>query len=78
MSFYFIGRFQIKSQEYHRSLARSSAMVPQVVENIRRIRALRHDSPGVADTDTDAELTVAAIEPEDNPALRAWQENGHD
>lgn len=74
VAFYFGGRFQIKSQQFRQSLADSTAMVPQVLETIQRIRALRHDSPGAADTGTDAALAQATIAPTDNPAVDAWQE----
>ncbi len=74
VAFYFGGRFQIKSQQFRQSLSDSTAMVPQVLETIERIRALRHDSPGVADTGTDTALAQAAIAPTDNPAVDAWRE----
>ncbi|WP_171558907.1 MULTISPECIES: holin family protein [unclassified Roseobacter] len=74
VAFYFGGRFQIKAHEFQQTVAQATAMVPQVMENISRLRALRHDSPGVADTGTDTELTVASIEPSDNPAVQAWRE----
>lgn len=72
--FYFGGRFQVKSQEFSRAIAQSTARLPQVLENINRIRALRHDTPGVAQTGTDSALSQAAIEPSDNEAVQAWRE----
>ena len=72
--FYFGGRHQIKAQEFRQSVAQSAAMVPQVLENISRLRILRHDSPGVADTATNTELAIASIEAGDNPAVQAWRE----
>lgn len=69
VAFYFGGRFQIKSQEFHRSIARTAGRVPVVLDNIQKLRALRHDSPGVADTGTDTDLAEEALEPDDNPAL---------
>ena len=74
VAFYFGGRFQVKSQEFRRQVAQSAAMVPQVLENISRIRELRHDSPGAADTGRDAGLAMAALEPEHNAALLAWRD----
>ena len=74
VAFYFGGRFQVKAQEFQRSAAGAGAMVPQVLESISRIRELRSDSPGVADTGTDAALSATAVEPTDNPAVKAWQE----
>ena len=74
VAFYFGGRFQMKSQEFSQAIAQSTARLPQVLENITRIRALRHDSPGAAETGTDTVLSEAAIEATDNEAVRAWRE----
>ena len=74
VAFYFGGRFQVKSQDFHKSLARTTAMVPQVIQNIQRLRELRHDSPGVADTGTDAELAITVTEASANQAASDWQE----
>lgn len=74
VAFYFGGRFQIKAQEMQQSAAASAAMVPQVMENISQLRALRSDSPGMAATGTDTSLTLAVTDPGDNPAILAWRE----
>lgn len=74
VAFYFGGRFQVKSQEFSQAIAQSTARLPQVLENISLIRALRHDSPGVAETGTDTGLSEAAIAPSDNEAVRAWKD----
>ncbi|WP_209279419.1 holin family protein [Parasedimentitalea huanghaiensis] len=74
VAFYFGGRFQMKSQEFSQAIAHSTARLPQVLDNIRGIRALRHDSPGVAETGTDTALSQAATKPTDNAAVRAWRE----
>ncbi len=74
VAFYFGGRFQIKSQEFHRAAAQSAAMVPQVMQRISALRELRSDSPGAADAGTDAALSDAAVIPGDNPAVLAWRE----
>ena len=73
VSFYFGARHQVKAQQFQRDIVSSMAHVPQVMENVRQLRALRASSPGVADTGSDAALTVAAIEPGANPALDAWR-----
>lgn len=73
VAFYFGGRFQIKGQEFQREIAKAATRLPDVLQNIETIRALRSDSPGVADTATDSELTVASIEPDENPAIRDWR-----
>ena len=78
VAFYFGGRFQAKSQDFKKSAAQTAALVPKVMENISQLRALRHDSPGVADTGSDAALSMTAVqgsELSDNAAVRAWQEN---
>ncbi len=74
VAFYFGGRFQIKSQEFQRSAAHAAAMVPQVLDNISRLRQLRHDSPGVAKTDNDAALTISLIQSTDNAAVTEWKQ----
>ncbi|MEM8732057.1 MAG: holin family protein [Pseudomonadota bacterium] len=74
VSFYFGARHQIKSQNFQREIAQTMARVPQVIENVATLRALRFDTPGVADTGADAGLSLAAVEPGDNPALIAWQQ----
>jgi len=74
VSFYFGARYQVKGQEFQRSVATTLARVPQVMESVARLRSLRADSPGSAATDTDAGLTLAAIRPDENPALRDWRQ----
>ncbi|MCE8536123.1 holin family protein [Ruegeria pomeroyi] len=73
VSFYFGARHQAKTQDFQRDLAATMARVPQAVENIRALRALRHDSPGVADAGPDARLALAAASTEENPALEEWR-----
>jgi hypothetical protein len=73
VSFYFGARHQVKAQQFQREIVGSIAHVPQVLDNIGQIRALRADSVKVADTGPDARLTVAAIAPDANPALEAWK-----
>lgn len=73
VSFYFGARHQAKAQDFQRDLASTMARVPQAVENIYALRALRHGSPGVADAGPDARLVLAAATPEVNPALEAWR-----
>ncbi|MCU9839778.1 holin family protein [Ruegeria sp. WL0004] len=73
VSFYFGARHQTKAQDFQRDLASTMARVPQAVENIRALRALRFDSPGAADAGTDAEMALAATTPEVNRALEDWR-----
>lgn len=76
VSFYFGARYQVKGQEFQRSVATTLARVPQVMESVTRLRSLRAGSPGSAATDTDAGLTLAATAPDENPALRDWRRQG--
>ncbi|APE43164.1 carboxylesterase [Sulfitobacter alexandrii] len=73
VSFYFGARHQLKAQQFQREIAGSVVRLPQVLDNIGQIRALRADSPRAADTDGDARLAVAAIAPDANPALEVWK-----
>lgn len=73
VSFYFGARHQVKAQEFQRQIVGTMAHVPQVLDNIKQIRKLRADGIRVADTGDDARLTVAALQPSDNPALEAWR-----
>ncbi len=75
VSFYFGARHQVKGQEFQRSIAATMARAPVVVENLRALRALRADSPGVADSGRDAALSLAVIKPEANPALEDWRQS---
>lgn len=73
VSFYFGARHQVKTQEFQRSIVRSITHVPQVVDNIRQIDALRHDAISAAATGTDAALSATATKAADNAALVAWR-----
>lgn len=73
VSFYFGARHQAKTQSFQREIAQTMTRVPQVVENLQVLRALRADTPGVADTGPDADLALASVRPGDNPALEAWR-----
>ena len=73
VSFYFGARHQVKAQQFQREIVGTMAQVPQVLENIKTIRALRADSAKAADTGTDMHLSVASIMPVANAALDAWR-----
>lgn len=73
VSFYFGARYQAKGQDFQRSIARTMARAPQVVNTIAALEALRPASPGAATTGPDAELSLAAISPLGNPALEDWR-----
>ncbi|AGI67826.1 hypothetical protein OAN307_c21990 [Octadecabacter antarcticus 307] len=73
VSFYFGARHQAHSQDFQRSIAQTLARVPTVVENTRALRALRADTPQVAQSAPSADLTLGALAPTDNPALVDWQ-----
>ena len=74
VSFYFGARHQVKAQNFQREIAETITRVPQVMENVKALRELRADSPGVADTAPDAALSLATLKPSENPALDAWKE----
>ncbi len=73
VSFYFGARHQVKAQQFQREIVGSISHVPQVLENIGKIRELRADAVRVADTGEDARLTVASIQPDSNAALEDWR-----
>ncbi|MBI1495384.1 3TM-type holin [Halocynthiibacter styelae] len=77
-SFYYGGRMQLKAQEFHTSLAATVANAPRIIETIDSLREFTSDSPGAADPGTDTELSEAATETSENPAVRAWQERGNE
>lgn len=62
-----------RSASMQKEAARMLVQAPLVAENIETLRALRHDSPGVADTGADAALTMAAHEGGENAALADWR-----
>lgn len=76
VSFYFGARHQVKGQEFQRSIAESMARTGAVVDNIKTIRELSPESPGVADTKGDAELTLTVTQAAaaENAALAEWAE----
>ncbi|THH38862.1 carboxylesterase [Aliishimia ponticola] len=73
VSFYFGARHQVKTQQFQREIAATVTRAPQVMENIRQLREMRHDDPGTADTGADSGLQFAALIPDPNPALEAWR-----
>ena len=73
VSFYFGARHQVKAQEFQSSIAQTMTRVPQVITNLQQLRELRSDDVKAADTGEDAQLTVAALGPDTNPALEAGQ-----
>ncbi|AXI46147.1 carboxylesterase [Sulfitobacter sp. SK012] len=73
VSFYFGARHQTKAQDFQRSIVQTMGHVPQVMENIEKIKKLRASSINAADTGTDARLSANAIAPEQNLALDAWR-----
>ncbi|WP_425045500.1 holin family protein [Primorskyibacter sp. S87] len=73
VSFYFGSRHQRKSQEFQRDIAATLSRTPQVVRGLSDLRSRTAQSPGAAGSGTEANLTLAAMEPEPNPALEAWR-----
>ncbi|WP_010141158.1 3TM-type holin [Oceanicola sp. S124] len=75
MLFFFGGRMQVKHGELKAQVEAMRSAVPQVIENVKALRALRHDSPGVAATAGDAELELRAVAagPDQNAAVEDWR-----
>ena len=73
VSFYFGARHQVKAQAFQASMAETLARMPQVVRNIEAIRALRVDSPGVADVGGEAGVALGVIGPGKNRAVEDWR-----
>ena len=73
VSFYFGARHQVKAQSFQREIVATMARTPQVMANISALQQMRADTPGAADTGPDAELTLAAVNPAENPALEDWK-----
>jgi hypothetical protein len=70
VSFYFGARHQAKGQEFQRELAATIAAVPNVVDTIRDVQALRDVTPdGGSDTPPDGSDSRNFS---DNPALADW------
>lgn len=76
VSFYFGARHQVKSQQFQKSIARTMAHAPTVVQNLGDLYRLRSTTPGLADTGADAKLKVLSLEPDNNPALKEWHQAG--
>lgn len=68
VTFYFGARFQAKSQQF----AISKAQVQTVVENVKAIRELRAEDPGVA-ADESPEAQMVLIAETDNAAVAEWR-----
>ena len=73
LGFYYGGRMQIKSHDFHKSIADAVERAPQVIENIKRLR--NELTPGEAeDDDPDVALEIAGELPvTGNSAIRDWQ-----
>ncbi|UWR74843.1 holin family protein [Phaeobacter inhibens] len=76
VAFYFGGRFQVKSQQFRQSLNQGTALLPQVLENISAIDALRHDTPGAAEGGVAGDDIAKAQPKGENQAVTDWWEAG--
>lgn len=77
VSFYFGARHQVKAQQFQKELAATVTRAPAVVQNIRTLRELEAEDVGVADTGTDVDLTLIAVQPDGNAALEEWRRLRH-
>lgn len=77
VSFYFGARHQAKTQDFQRAVAGTLARTGEVTRNIAALRALEagagETGTGLADPGRDAEATLAATAPSDNPAVADWR-----
>lgn len=80
VSFYFGARYQVKSQEFQRSVAATVAQAPKVTANIAALKALEAGANG-AGVPGATTWDAAPVEPVEvpgaeapNPALLAWRE----
>ena len=73
VSFYFGARHQFKSQSFQSSIATSLAQAPEVMANLEALHQLRAETPAIASTRPDADLTLHSTTPEGNPALEEWR-----
>ncbi|WP_170329997.1 holin family protein [Ruegeria arenilitoris] len=73
VSFYFGARHQAKVQDMQREITATMQRTPQVLENLRALKAMRSDGIGAADPGTDVDLAESAGHPDVNPALEDWR-----
>lgn len=73
VSFYFGARHQAKGQQFQRDLAQTIARVPQVVQSVRDVEALRDVTPARAQAAPEPAGQVAVSSPDEpNAALSDW------
>ena len=76
VTFYFGGRNQAKANDMQERLANVASGVPAVLSALSQLEEMRPqtaDSPGSADTGTDADAEVHATADDENPALNEWK-----
>ena len=71
IGFYFVGRMQLKSQDFKRSIQEAVARAPEVIANIKRLRTALSPNEA-ADDDPELALELAQGLGSDNPALLDW------
>ncbi|MDO5757516.1 MAG: holin family protein [Rhodobacterales bacterium] len=73
VSFYFGARFQLKDQNFQRTILQTAAQAPEIVAGIEALERAHPGRAHVADTGSDADATLSATKPEPNPALQEWR-----
>lgn len=73
VSFYFGARHQAKGQEFQVRVAQTMAQVPQVVDNLKALRALEAGQAAGVDTSVATDPGPDAPAEADNPALADWR-----
>lgn len=73
VTFYFGARHQTKGQEFQRSIASALANTGGVVANMAALSALEAGGASRSWDERDAEASLSALEPDENPALDDWR-----
>jgi hypothetical protein len=73
VSFYFGARHQAKGQEFQARVAQTMAQVPQVVDNLKVLRALESGQAVAAEAPAHKGLDADMAGDADNPALADWR-----
>ncbi len=76
VSFYFGARHQAKGQEFQREIAATMAAVPQVMQTVRDVEALRDITPEAGPVPQEAQTPDLDTGAERNPALSDWRDAG--
>lgn len=71
ITFFFGGRMQVADLNFTRELTAAATALPGIIQQVEALREFTSDTPRVADTGADAEVTIEVVQPDLNPALEA-------